>query len=70
MKRLDGFGDYYKTHDHLSVFDRMLEENTVWNFHIHGHRILSARVTENQTYDVTLAAEGQEPILVNKTAIK
>lgn len=70
MKLLDGFGDYYKTHDHKSVFDRILEENTVWNFHMHGHQVLCARVTANETYDVTLAEEGQEPVLVNKTGIK
>ncbi len=70
MKKLDGFNDYYKTHDHLSVFDRMLKEGTLWDFHIHGDQILSARVKQNDRYDVGLAVNEQAPVQINKTTIK
>lgn len=69
-KELDGFRDYYNTHDHLSLFEQLLDSKAICNFHLHGHEVVTARVVGNDTYDVTLEIKGQEPVLTRKIDIK
>jgi len=54
----------------LSVFDTVFETKEQWGFHLFKHRIVSARIKENLTYDVKLDIEGEGEELLPKTDVK
>ncbi len=61
---LAGLSEYLAEHDSRSIFDDALASGTLWNFHAHPGRVISARLTGVETYDVTLTpAEGEAETL-------
>jgi len=57
---LVGLSEYLAEHDSRSIFDDVLASGTLWNFHAHPGRVITARLTGLETYDVTLTpAEGK-----------
>jgi len=63
---LAGLKEYLAKHDTHSVFDDALASDAPWNFHVHPGRVITARLTGVETYDVVLAPEDGEPELVQK----
>jgi sRNA-binding regulator protein Hfq len=63
---LAGLDEYLAEHDSHSVFDDVLASGARWNFHVHPCRVISARLTGLETYDVTLTPEEGEPESLRK----
>ena len=70
MKALKGFSTYMTANQHLSVFDTMFESQGLWHLHVHGHQEVTARLTENQTYEIRADVEGKGPALLKKIDLK
>lgn len=70
MGYLVGLQEYLNKYYHLSVFDEALESKEPWEFYLHNHRIVSARVKENLTYDVRLDIERGGEEFLQKTDVK
>lgn len=59
MGHLTGLKAYLDEAYDQSVFDQALASQQPWELHLHGHRIVKARIIENVTYDVKIDIEGQ-----------
>ncbi len=70
MKKLVGLNEYLSQNYEKSFFDKAKESGKFYDFHIHGHQILTAKVTENQPYQVQLAIKNGEKIFKPKIEIK
>ncbi|MFZ1752391.1 MAG: hypothetical protein WBO46_17405 [Caldilineaceae bacterium] len=58
--QLIGLKEYLAAHDQLSIFDDVLASGQLWNFHAHPGRIITARLTNVETYDIVLTPETGE----------
>jgi hypothetical protein len=70
MGYLLGFKDYLDENYNTTVFDQVLESKQLWQFHIHGHRIVKAKILENLTYDLNLDIEGEGKKEIPKIHVK
>jgi hypothetical protein len=70
MGTLVGLQEYLDEKYQLSVFDRALEGQGVWELHLHGRRVVRARFEENLVYDVKCDIEGEGAKVFQKTDIK
>ena len=70
MGNLQGLQEYLDSGYENSVFDQAFEEKKAWEFHLHGPRVVRARVAENLTYDLKLDIEGQDVEEVPKIQVK
>lgn len=70
MRQLNGLKEYLEERYALSVFDTASASKDFWVFNLHGDRSLTARVADNDIYDIKLdlADGGQE--LVPKVNVK
>ena len=59
MGHLSGLKAYLDAVYNNSIFDEALDSKKPWEVHLHGHRIVRARVLESLTYDLKLDIEGQ-----------
>ena len=53
-----------------SAFDLAMNDTLPWMYHLHGRRIVLARLTRISTYDVVLAIDGHSEEEIPKTSIK
>jgi hypothetical protein len=60
MGYLSGLQEYLDEHYGQSAFDQVLNSKKPWEFHVHGCRILRARVLENLKYDVRVQIEEEQ----------
>lgn len=67
---LAGLNDYLKENYTQSVFDAAFASQAAYLFHLHHHRIFSARVQDIQKYDITLDIEKQGSETLPKLDIK
>jgi len=58
MGYLLGLQEYLDEAYAKSVFDQAMNSKEPWTIHIHGERIVTAKILENLQYDLKLAAEG------------
>jgi len=70
MGYLLGLQEYLNERYEHSIFDDVLDSKQPWQFHIHGHRVITARVLENMTYDLRLAVEDQGEEVLPKIQVK
>ena len=63
---LNGLDEYLAIQDSHSVFDDALASGNPWNFHVHPGRIITARLTAVETYDVIVAAQEGETETLRK----
>lgn len=59
MGYLLGLKEYLDKAYNNSIFNQALDSKQPWTFHLHGDRVVSARVLENLTYDLKVDIEGQ-----------
>ncbi len=64
------FKKYLMDNYEKSAFDSALNDTSPWVYHLHGRRIVSARLTRNSTYEIVLAADGQAEEEIPKTDVK
>lgn len=67
---LTGLNEYLHKNYDLSIFDTAFQSQAVYTFHLHQHRVISARVKDIQKYDVVLDVENQVPETMPKLHIK
>ena len=70
MGYLLGLKEYLDESYHTSIFDQTVESNRLWQMHLHGHRIIQARITENLKFDVRAVIEAQGEEVVPKVDTK
>ena len=70
MTYLSGLKEYLDVNYNTSIFDQALASKEPWELHLHGHRIIKARLIENLKYDVKVQIEGGGEELLAKTDIK
>jgi sRNA-binding regulator protein Hfq len=58
--QLAGLKEYLAENDARSVLDDAGASGALWNFHIHPGRVVSARLTGVETYDVAVTPEDGE----------
>ncbi len=67
---LKGFKDYLDEKYQTSVFDTVNNFDSLWTFHLHEHRVLCGKVTQNLTYDIEFTNENSATEMIPKTQIK
>ena len=65
-----GLREYLDKNYQTSVFDQAFESGDAWEFHLHGHRIVKAKVLKNLKYDLKLATDETEEEHCPKTDVK
>ena len=53
---------YYDENDANSVFDDLVGDGDLWNFHLKGRQAITASVVANHTYEVDLTVVGEKEI--------
>ena len=67
---LSGLEEYLKKSYHISIFDQVLKSDQPWELHIHDHRIITARVSENQKFNLKIDSEEAKDEILAKVNIK
>lgn len=70
MSHLQGLDEYMEEKYEDSIFDQVLASQQPWTFHLHGHRLVKARILENLTYDLKVDIEGQGEEELPKIQVK
>jgi len=70
MGYLLGLQEYLDESYNISIFDQALSSKQIWEFHIHGNRIIRAQVIENLRYDLKIKIEGEGDELLPKVNTK
>ncbi len=70
MGHIDGLRDYLKTDYKLSVFDQALETKELLTMHLHGQRVVQARMIENKQYEIVIDVAEQGPEELHKLQVK
>lgn len=70
MGYLLGLKEYLDEGYNISIFDQALDSKKPWVFHLHGHRIVRARVLKNLKYDLKLLLKGEGEEEIAKIQVK
>lgn len=70
MKKLVGLNEYLKQNSEKSFFDSEDAAKEFHDYHIHGQKVISAKVIENYPFDVSLIAENGQNFQLKKLEIK
>jgi sRNA-binding regulator protein Hfq len=70
MGYLQGLQEYLDEKYHLSVFDTALSSKEPWDFHLHNHSIICARIVENRTYELEIESDDEVGRILPKTNVK
>jgi hypothetical protein len=70
MGHLLGLDEYLAQNYEVSVFDKAVASGVPWELHLHAGRVVTATLTENRRWDVTLALAGQEKEELQKIQVK
>jgi hypothetical protein len=70
MGYLLGLDEYLAANYEVSVFDKAVASGVPWELHLHGGRVVTATLSENRKWDVTLKAAGQEEEELQKIQVK
>ena len=70
MGYLAGLGEYLDRNYEISVFDTIMASGAPWVFQIHGNRSITAVISENDKWALTIAAEGRAKEELQKIEIK
>jgi hypothetical protein len=70
MGYLKGLNEYIKAEYAKSVFDQAVTSQIPYEIHMHGFRIIKARIIENLVFDIRADIEGQGEEVLSKIQIK
>lgn len=70
MGHLLGLDEYLAKHYEVSVFDKAVASGLPWELRLHGGRSVTATLTENRKWDVTLGPPGQAKEELQKIQVK
>jgi hypothetical protein len=70
MGSLLGYKEYLDVAYRRSVFEQALASQQPWELHLHGQRVIRARVVENSTYELKLAITDQGEEVLPKIQVK
>lgn len=70
MGSIAGLQEYLNQKYDASVFDEASKSREPWEFHLHGHRIIRAKISNNLTYDLKIRSRETEETVLSKTDVK
>jgi len=70
MEYLLGLKEYLDEAYTNSIFDQALDSKQPWGFHLHGYRVVRARILENLAYDLKVDIENREEEDLPKILVK
>ena len=70
MGSITGLQEYLNRNYSASAFDEASNSREPWEFHLHGHRIIRAEISNNLTYDLKIRSRETEETVLSKTDIK
>ncbi len=70
MGFLSGLKEYLNENYGESIFDEACRSKEPWVLHLHGHRIIRAKIRVNLVYDIKIEASDAEASVLNKTDVK
>jgi hypothetical protein len=70
MGSLRGYKEYLDVAYRRSAFDQALASQQPWELHLHGQRVIRARVVEDSTYELKLAITDQGEEVLPKIQVK
>ncbi len=53
-----------------SIFDAACKSNRPWEFHLHGRRIIRAKISSNLVYDLKIKTDDVKESVLSKTDVK
>ena len=59
MPYLEGLKEYCWDHYRKSIFKSLSKSTETWVFHLHGNRVIRAKVLANEKYEVRFEVEGE-----------
>ncbi|MBF0288034.1 MAG: hypothetical protein HQM14_09470 [SAR324 cluster bacterium] len=70
MGYLLGLKEYLSDGYNYSIFQQALDSADMWALHLHGNRVVQAKIVEDLTYDVKLALDNKKTEELSKIQIK
>ena len=70
MGFLSGLQEYLNQNYGASVFDSACESKQPWEFHLHGHRVIRAKILKNLVYDLKIKSDDTQDSVLSKTNVK
>jgi len=70
MGYLVGLKEYLGQFYNESIFEQIVDSEELWEFHLHGLRIIRGRALEDLTYDLKVETEAQQEQVLSKVEIK
>ena len=70
MGHLLGLQEYLDERYNISIFEQVIASGEPLELHLHGYRTITATISENRTYEVTVEIMGQGKEALHKTQIK
>jgi len=70
MGHLSGLREYLDQNYGISVFDEACKSKQLWEFHLHGHQIINAKILNNLIYDLKIKRDDAEESVLSKTDVK
>ncbi|MCG6880204.1 MAG: hypothetical protein LJE96_13785 [Deltaproteobacteria bacterium] len=70
MGSITGLQEYLNQNYSASVFDEASKSGEPWEFHLHGHQIIHAEISNNLTYDLKIRSRETEETVLSKTDVK
>ncbi len=70
MALLQGFREYLADNDQRSLLEEARLSGRKRVFHLHGQKVVLAKVAANETYELTLSPEGGQEVTLHKTEVK
>ena len=67
---MKGLSEYLKSHYENSIFTHAMASNEEWILHLHGLRIIQAKIVDVTTYDITIKINEKMPEILPKIQIK
>lgn len=70
MGYLAGLNEYLDAHYQESLFDQAVVDGMKWEMHLHGHKVVKARILENLTYDIKVSVHDSGNETLPKIQVK
>ena len=67
---LVGLKEYLDEFYEKSIFDQTLASKEAYELHLYGHRVITAEILENLSYDLKVAIDGQRREEIPKIKVK
>ena len=70
MGFISGLQEYLDQNYTVSVFDEVCKSKQPWEFHLHGHLVIRAKIFKNMVYDLKVESLDTAETVLSKTDVK